>query len=322
MFWNIFKLGSSKLKNKMNQAVIANNGLGNTALDYIVKVATGNAVWNNATTTTPVDVLVVVELVSGGATKGNPGTGSCLRSLNAIKAAMNGTTTAAYRYDYVPPLVTGYHETVGVLYNNKSLTYVSNAAMRNAANNFLLPRTPFAAAFTVIGTNPLRALNVVGIHGPTSNPTTLDYKDAVAFTNQLSQIAQLNQAALNPKQDTCIGGDFNCDPLNTYKSGNGAKAPKVTAFADLTGSYNYSITLANNTLTSIRDAMDNNQVPPANYLSQPYDNIVFRLPSQIANPPVRRVNLIGNAAVFGASPVAAFNAARSISDHLPLTIEF
>ncbi len=322
MFWNIFKLGSSKLKNKMNQAVIANNGLGNTALDYIVKVATGNAVWVNATTTTPVDVLVIVELISGGATKGAPGTGSCLRSLNAIKAALNGTTTAAYRYAYVPPLVTGFHETVGVLYNNKSLTYVNSAAMRNTSNAFLLPRTPLWAQFNVIGANPARVLNIVGIHGPTSVPASLDYKDSVSYTNQLGLVGQLNQAALNPKQDTCIGGDFNCDPLNSYKSGNGSKGAKITAFTDLTGSYGYVITLANGTLTSIRDAMDNTKTPPANYLSEPYDNIVFRLPSQMVNPPVNRVNLIGQAPVFATNAVASFNAARSISDHLPLTIAF
>ena len=322
MFWNIFKLGSTKLKNKMNQAVIGAGGMGNNALDYIVKVATGNLVWTNATSSTPVDVLVIVELISGGTAKGANGTGSCLRSLNAIKAGLNGTAPATHRYDYATPLVIGHHETVGVLYNNKSLTFVSSAAMRDTGNAFLLPRTPFWANFSVIGAIPARVLNIVGIHGPTSLPAVPDYKDAVAFTNDLSNVGQLNQSGLNPKQDTCIGGDFNCDPLNSYRKGNGSKTAKVTAFSDLTTGNGYSITLANGTLTSIRDAMVNTNPPPSNYLSQPYDNIVFQLPSQVAKPPVNRVDLIGQSPAFAGNAVAAFNAARSISDHLPMTIEF
>src|SRR5262249_36252213 len=242
--------------------------------------------------------------------------------LNALKGAFNNATNgqkANYRYDFVEPLLIGYRETIGVIYNTKALNYVSAAAMRTTANRFLLPRTAFHASFTVKNTNPLRPLNIVGIHGPTSNPRTEDYREAVEFTNDLAEIGQINQAAVNPKQDTCIGGDFNCDPLNSYALGNGTKKKKIAAFDVLDATYQYKITLPNGTLTSLKDAVVNGE-----YLSQPYDNIVFRLPSQTKKPPVKRVNLIGNA--LAPLPtnnlVALFNAARLVSDHLPVTVEF
>jgi hypothetical protein len=319
MFWNIFKLGSSKLGNRMNAGIIAANGLGNNIQDYIVKVATGNAVWNAATTTTPVDVLVIIELVSGGNKKDSNGFGACIRVLKALKASMNAVVAlnANYNYDYAAPKLIGNKECVGVIYNTVKLTSVSNAAMRNTANNFLLPRTAFWARFTQVGTLPLRPMNIVGIHGPTSNPVSADYKDAVTFTNDLYSVAQLNQGAINPKEDTCIGGDYNCDPLNTYAKKVNSKSTKISAFADLTNLANYKITLPNGTLTSLR-----NSINGGIYLSQPYDNIVFQLPAQFPAPPVRRVDLVGNAPIFGTNPTAVFNAARAVSDHLPLTIAY
>ena len=319
MFWNIFKLGSSKLGNKLNAGIIAANGLGNNIQDYIVKVATGNAVWNAATTATPVDVFVIIELVSGGSKKDSAGFGACIRVLKALKASMNAVvaTNVNYNYDYAAPKLIGPREVVGVIYNTVKLTAVSTASMRNTANNFLLPRTAFWARFTQVGTLPLRPMNIVGIHGPTSLPLQSDYKDAVTFTNDLYSVAQLNQSAIAPKEDTCIGGDYNCDPLNSYSKKVNSKSKKISAFADLTGLANYKITLPNGTLTSLRDTINGGI-----YLSQPYDNIVFQLPAQFPDPPVRRVDLVGNAPIFGTNPTAVFNAARAVSDHLPLTIAY
>ena len=318
MFWNIFKVGSGKLKRKLG-AVVASNGLGNNIQDYVVKVALGDAVWSKATSTTPVDVFVIIEVVSGGYQKDTAGYGSCLRVLQALKAAMNvAVGNTAYVYDYVPPKVIGTKECVGVIYNTKALTYVSGQAVRNTAGNFILPRTAFWAKFTRSG----KPLNIVGIHGPTSNPTSGDYKDAVTFTNNLGQVAQFNQSALTPKQDTCIGGDYNCDPLNSYSKKVNTKTQKITAFADLTTAYNYKITLPNGTLSSVRQGIDSSKTPPADYLSQPYDNIVFRLPSQTTDPPVKLVDLIGKSTIYTTNLVACFNAARVVSDHLPLTISF
>jgi len=318
MFWNIFKLGSSKLGNKMNAGIIAANGLGNNIQDYMVKVATGNAVWNAATSATPVDVFVIIELVSGGNKKDSNGFGACIRVLKALKASMNAVTApnVNYSYDYAAPKLIGNKECVGVIYNIRKLTAVSTSSVRNTANNFLLPRTAFWARFTQVGTLPLRPMNIVGIHGPTSMPG-VDYTDAITFTNALNTVAQLNQSAINPKEDTCIGGDYNVDPLNSYVKQANTKKTKIFAFNDLTAQANYKITLPNGTQTSLR-----NSITGGIYLSQPYDNIVFQLPLQIPAPTVRRVDVVGNAPIFGANQVAVFNAARAVSDHLPLTIAY
>ena len=324
VYWNIFKLGSTTLKMKLNQGIIANGGLGNNKLDYIVKVVSGDAVWSGATSQVPADVIVILELISGGTAKGAPGTGSCLRVLNAMKAALNSAAPKTHRYDFVQPRLIGNKETVGVLYNNQALTYVNSESMRDGSNKFLPTRTAFWASFTVKSTS--RPLNIIGVHGPTSDPKTGDYQEAVAYTNRLADIAQINQAALQPKQDTFIGGDFNCDPTNSYSVRKGQKKLQVGAFSVLQTSCKYSITLPNNTRTSLRNAIDNNQPAPNNYLSQPYDNIVFLLPSRGAGPPpeVKCVDLVGKAPnnLATTNLVAVFNAAWTVSDHLPVVIEF
>ncbi|MBV9762789.1 MAG: hypothetical protein JO340_19680 [Acidobacteriaceae bacterium] len=314
MFWNIFKVGSGKLKKNLS-ATISNGGMGNNIQDYIVKVATGNAIWQNATTTTPVDVLVIIELVSGGTQKDMLGYGSCLRVLSALQASMNAAVNAVnYKYKYVAPRVIGTRESVGVLYNKRTLTYVSSQSVRNTANEFIRPRTAFLTVFD----NGGAPLNIVGIHGPTSTPQ--NYRASVVFTQQIADVASINQVAVNPAEDLCVGGDFNCDPTSGYLAYQNGQQKTLYAFSKLKQLYNYQITLANGTLTSLRNRVDNTQPPPANYLSQPYDNIVFQLPSLMHNPPVRRVNVIGDAPLYATNQVAVFNAARAVSDHLPMTI--
>jgi endonuclease/exonuclease/phosphatase family metal-dependent hydrolase len=321
MFWNLRNLGTRKLNNSLGNVAIANAGMGNTILDYIVRINTGNAVWAHATSQVPVDVFVIIELKSGGVAKGAAGTGACLQVLPSIQAAMNAAAPlATHQYAWVAPQVVGYHEVVGILYNTHVFNGVANSgALRNNAGNFLNPRTAFWAELTVTASNT--PLHIVGIHGPTSKPQTGDYKNACVFTNDLGTVARVNQAANNPKQRLCVGGDFNVDPLQGYKNGNGQKARKISAFNSLQTTYNYSITLPNGTLTSVRDRLANNLPPPANYLSQPYDNIVFMLPG-IAPPVVRRVDIIGNAPTYVNRQAATFNAASRASDHLPMTIEW
>lgn len=229
------------------------------------------------------------------------------------------SANAAYVYDYVPPKVIGPRETVGVIYNTVSLTYVSAAAMRDTANTFLLPRTAMWARFNRVGTNPVRPLNLIGIHGPTSSPPS-DYRNAVAFTNALNDVAQINQTAINPKEDTCLGGDFNCDPKNYYKVGSQSKQRQIFGFADLKPPY--AITLANGTKTSLLKSFNAGGVGGDKYLSQPYDNILTVLPTLVNAPPVLVVDLVGNAPTYGTSPAATFNAARIVSDHLPMSVSF
>jgi hypothetical protein len=325
MFWNIFKLGSGKLKKAMSQVPIAANGMGNTVEDYITKIALGDAVWSAAGSATPVDALVIIELVSGGGSKGQPGTGSCLRTLNALKGAMNTAATAKKlspmpTYDFVSPNITGRRETVGILYNTKALTLSGSAvAMRDTSSNFLSDRTPLWAKFNLVSGNTV--LNLIGIHGPTSQPSASDYTKAVAFTNRLGDVAQIAQSGFKPVQATLIGGDYNCDGKNTYNSGNGNKRVLRTAFNVLTTTCKYSVPLASGTKTSLLRNADQSTTPPG-YLSQPYDNIVCILPGQTTMPPVKVVDLCAGAPIWTTNGVAVFNAARKTSDHLPVTIEW
>jgi hypothetical protein len=320
MFWNIQKLGDTKLSQRLPQAITGVNQMGNNKLDYIVKVATGANVWQNATTAVPVDVFVIVELVSGGKGKGGAGTGACTRALPRIRAAMNlAVNQQNYLYASVAPLIVGFHEVVGVIYNTRTLTNPQSSVSRNTQNQFLNPRSPFRVQFDQV--NAVPKLNIFGIHGPTSQPTSENYKDAIVYTNAMSSIAAISQTNVVPRVPTFIGGDFNVDPKNTYGSGNGSKKTKVPAFQTLDNA-NYKITLPNGTLTSLRNRIDNNQVPPKNYLSQPYDNIVFTLPAGQLAPNVLAADLIGQAPTYAGHEVATFNGARGVSDHLPLTIQW
>ena len=303
-------------------ALICSGAMGNNIQDYIVKVATGQPVWRWATTPMPVDVLVIIELISGGK-QGAPGSGSCLRVLASLTPSMNAAVQHAnyknYLYKYVPSEVIGTKEVVGVLYNTKTLQLLSSGLARYSTSKFIQKRTAFLARFNKRG-NPL---NIAGIHGPTSTPPR-NYTKSVVFTNQLAGVAQINQSAVNPKEDLCVGGDFNCDPKNAYSGIVNGTRQSIAAFSELTSKYQYKITLPNGTLTSLRKKLDTNQTPPANYLSQPYDNIVFQLPSQNLNPlpTVRCVDLIGNSLRYATNSGVVFNASRKVSDHLPVTIDW
>lgn len=320
MFWNLLNLGNTKLNKALSQGVIGANGMGNNILDYIVGISTGQAVWQGATSTVPADVFVIVELKSGGTMKGNAGNGACLQVLPRVVQAMNALVNPQhYVYASVPPLVIGRHEVVGVVYNTLALNAPQGSVVRNVQNNFLGPRTPFLVQFNQIATNT--PLNIVGIHGPTSNPTSGDFRNAVVYTNQLAACPAIRQQGNIPKHATYIGGDFNVDPLNSYALGNNNKKKKIPAFSDLKVG-NYVITLANGTLTSLRMGLNNNYPAPENYLSQPYDNIPFLKPNLNPLPPVSRVDIIGDAPTYQNHQQATFNAARKVSDHLPITIEW
>lgn len=324
MFWNLLNIGNTKLSKALKVGVIGANGMGNNILDYVTRISAGEQVWQNATSNVPADIFVIIELKSGGKQKGGNGNGTCLLVLPRVVAAMNALTQArnlqaTYVYASVPTLIVGSHEVVGVVYNTKVFNNPQSDVLRTVQNTFLGPRAPFWVTFNVIANNT--PLNIVGIHGPTSQPASENYKNAVSFTNGLATITNIRQEN-NPRQRTYIGGDFNVDPANSYVSGNGVKKKKIFAFADLTASYAYNITLPNGTLTSVRRTINNNVNPPGNYLSQPYDNIVFLMPGANPLPVVQRVNTIGNAPTYQAHQVATFNAAKTVSDHLPMTIEW
>src|SRR6185295_12924100 len=105
----------------------------------------------------------------------------------------------------------------------------------------------------------------------TSQPQQREYREAVEFSNALGTVAAINQAAVNPKYDLCVGGDFNCCPDNFYvHSPNTKNERKVYALSTLRTDYEYGTSLPTPTYTSLVDNMANRQ-----YLSQPYDNILF-----------------------------------------------
>jgi hypothetical protein len=314
IFWNIKFFGSGKLDEETNSTAVV-GGLGNTYADYIVKVVAGDEVWKNATSEVPADIFVIVELKSGGDAKGSPGNGACDRVLGELVPAMNEALPMR-EYKAVDPLVVGWNEVVGVIYDASGLTYVSSEAMRDTAGNYLADRTPFRAEFTVKATK--RKLNVVGIHGPTSQPAQREYRRAVEFTNFLGNVAAINQAGVEPKYDLCIGGDFNCCPNDFYvHSPNTRNERRVYAFDTLKDDYGYATSLFTPTKTSLKNNIVNHT-----YLNEPYDNIIFKMPSQVKEPPVAVIDLVGDAPTWATAEVGTFNLARRLSDHLPMCIEY
>jgi hypothetical protein len=312
IFWNIKFFGSTKLEGDTNQTA-KEGGLGNTYQDYIVKVVMGDEKWKKATSEVPADIFIIVELKSGGSAKGNEGYGACDRVLPKLVASMNETEPMR-DYDFVPPLLVGWNEVVGVIYDKNSLILDSSEAMQNASGEYLRSRTPFRAEFTVKATS--KKLNVVGIHGPTSTPPN-EYRTAVEYTNALADVNGINQAGAR-NYDLCVGGDFNCCPNNYYVLSAGTKHERdVYAFEVLSTKYGYKTTLPTPTPTSLKNAISNHE-----YLSQPYDNIIFQMPSQVDAPPVAVIDLIGKAPTWPAAEVGTFNVMRDLSDHLPMSIEY
>ncbi|MEI9995232.1 MAG: hypothetical protein WDM91_11610 [Rhizomicrobium sp.] len=319
VFWNIQKASEGKLKKNLNSAIIGSNGLGNNVADYVVKIVLDDKVWATATGV-PADAFVIIELVSGGSDKGGDATGTCLPALTKLEGALNAAAVAANlnplpTYRHIVPKITGHRETVGILYNAATLTYVSDAVMRDTDNKFLPKRSPLWAKFTVGSTTT--ALNLIGVHGPTSKPSSDIYTAAVSYTNKLADIAQIAQTGFIPKQATLIGGDFNCDGANTYSKSNNGKNAKISAFADLIACA-YTVPLLTGTKTSLLQSADQSTKPPG-YLSQPYDNIVC---GALPGATVKVIDLCQNAPTWSKNAVATFNAARTVSDHLPISVNW
>jgi hypothetical protein len=319
--WNLRNIGQTKLGNPFTAAV-AGKGLGNNVRDYIINLVMGNAVWNNIATGNPADVFVVIELKSGGHNKGNAAFGTAGPTLASILGAMNlvvANTVALqgqYAYAAVPPLIVGYHEAVGIIYNTHRLNFGGAAVLRDVNNRYINPRTPFAALFNIIGT--ATNLTVVGIHAPPpSGGAAVRYRPPINWLNLAATVPSL------PNTWQFVSGDYNCDPTSTYTNGFGAVVG--WAFA------NYGTHIPANTLSSVRQKVANANPAPANYLSDAYDNLLFNF-----NPgvPVHQsvLDLIGNARDFsgGGAPVAMYpgslvallNNYNKVSDHMPTVLEF
>jgi hypothetical protein len=318
--WNLKNIGATKLGNAMNPAV-ALAGYGNTVGDFILNVVMANALWNGVNTAFPVDIFLIIELKCGGHNKSTVAAGTCTPTLTALVNAMNvvaaGLAPALnYHYTAVAPLVVGYHECVGVIYNDQALTHNASVVLRDNNLRYINPRSPFLANFTV-GGGPAQ-LNVVGIHAPPpGGAAAIRFSKPIGFCNRLPQIPTL---MLAPPNQFVIGGDFNCEQANTWTVGGYARHPffNPSVFAppntDLVG---YATNLPAGTLTSVRNKVDNSQVGPARYLNGAYDNILY----QTGAPPIGEyaIDLIGNL-VAGVGLVAKLNNYLRVSDHMPVAV--
>jgi len=332
--WNLKNIGQGKLSNTFSAQIQA-AGLGNNVLEYIVNVVMAEPAWQ-AYVAAPADLFLVIELKSGGRAKGGAVSGTALPTLSDIVSAMNTVATnrkitGTYLYANVAPLVIGYHECVGIIYNSRTLTYVANSAavLRTSANQYISPRTPFYAAFTTAAN---KRLAIVGIHAPPpSGKGAAMFRLPVIFTGDLADAPTVNQAAMGYAQEAlCVGGDFNCDQGASFSKIVNKKSTQVKAFAQLVGNYGYSTQIPTGTLSSMRSRLGTVSPPtPTNYLSGAYDNIFA---AHLGVAPTQRVlDLIANAMDTSAKPATAlyptrvkalFNAYWTVSDHMPVEMTY
>lgn len=317
--WNLRNIGQTKLGNTFTPT-IAGRGLGNNVLEYMMNVVMGMPVWTNICSPNPADIFVIIELKTGGNAKGGNANGTSIPTLAAVVGAMNTVATlrgqaATHQYNAVVPLITGYHETVGVVYNTRLLTFTAAAVRRDVNNRYINPRTPFSAAFTVTATGA--QVIVTGLHAPPpSGGAALRYRPPINYANSVATVPSL------PLQNQLVMGDYNCNPASTYTNGFG-----VVVGWNWAG---YGTLIPNGTLSSVRLKVANANPAPANYLSDAYDNLLFNF---VAGPPVvtQVLDTIGNArdmttvpptAMYPGNLVALLNNYNRVSDHLPIYMEF
>ncbi|ASU33548.1 exonuclease/endonuclease/phosphatase family protein [Mucilaginibacter xinganensis] len=323
--WNLRNISLNKLGNAFSPTFNA-YGLGNNVLDYMVGLVMGTNRWNAIPnlSTNPADVFVMIELKTGGSQKGRAVSGNCLPALNAVTAALNtlvglrypGNPNPPYQYNYAVPLVIGRNETVGIIFNTVSLALVATNAFRNTTNNnWINPRSPFGAQFRIIANNAV--FQVVGLHAPPpKGGAALKYRPPIDYCRLLPTTAP---AAL---ANTFFMGDFNCNPGSTYTNGGGAA---VSPFTGLAG---FTTQIPNGTLSSVRTKVANAYAPPANYLSDAYDNIIYNDPIPVANVHQLVVDTIGGARNMNVVPIVyanltgVLNAYNKVSDHLPVAMEW
>lgn len=321
--WNLKNVGQTKLAKSFSPGFNA-LGLGNTVLDYVSRVVMGDAAWNAIPnfSTNPADLFVVVELKSGGRQKGMAVSGTCIPTISALTTQLNAIAQAryplSYQYKYVVPAITGYHETVGVIFNTVTLDLdVAQSVRDSTTNRWINPRTPYLAQFTIKSTGS--TFQVVGVHAPPPNGS-----DAVRFRPPIDFCRKLPTIQAAGLANTFLTGDFNCNPADSYTTGMEAQ---VQPFAELPA---YITKIPNGTLSRVRTEVARGEAPPANYLSGAYDNIMFNA-TEPAAVTETVVDLIGNARNMSKSPppnvsetntTLVLNAYNAVSDHLPVVIEW
>jgi hypothetical protein len=332
--WNLKNIGQSKLTNNFSPTFSA-YGLGGNVLSYMTNLVMGSNVWSNVAdlSTNPADVFVVIELKTGGSQKGKAVSATCTNTLTQIRNAMNTASNVrygnlnTYNYAYAIPTITGYHETVGVIYNTRSLTLNNFNVFRNNTNNkWINPRTPGGAQLKITATNDI--FQVIGIHAPPpKGKASIKYRPPIQYCNVLQTIGP---AAMT---NTFYMGDFNCNPGSTYEKNSGGMLIDVEPFTDLFAQ-GFKTDIANGDLSSVRTKLAKGQTGQEQYLSDAYDNIIFNAPLHTGNSKevivdmigeARNFNAGGNPKVFGTNPAtsrAVLSMFNKVSDHLPVVIEW
>lgn len=314
--WNLKNIGQGKLGVMFGNAQVR-GAVGNTVLDYIARVVLGLAPWN-ALVGGPADLFVMIEVKTGGSAKNTQVSDTCVQLMTAVVAAVNAARPAAiqatYHYDYITPLISGRHETVGIIYND--VVYddmnVNAEALRDDQNHYINPRTPLLGILTNRDNDT--ALNVIGIHAPPpSGAANRFFQPPINYCRRLPMVTALQQAASMAPETALVMGDFNCDQASAYAGAAG----NVMGFTELTGMYQYQTGLMNNTLTSVRRKIVNGIPAPGNYLSGAYDNIFSYFEMRPMGIAQTALDLIGQAPAALTLQVA-FNAYASVSDHIPV----
>lgn len=329
-------------------------GLGGNILGFITNVISGAAVWSNLWTrdigNSPADVLIITGLASGGQAKGTAASGSADIVLPILGAALTQASGKSYRF--VPPLVTGYRECVGILYNSTTLDYEdkSSGVLKKTVEEeetYLTPRSPFWAKFTEKPSG--KPLNVIGIHAPPpKGKEDTEYQKPIDYCNSLDAIAKVTQKETKgDKERTLVLGNFNCSPVASYKTteGKGEEAETTThlPFTRLFESYDYGTKLPDvppaptppppkvepANLTTLRKSVDTSKTPPASYLDRAHDNILY---SHLGPVTVsgKVLDLIGMARNMNQEDTPLLDPTHSlalaeyakVSDHLPVVLKF
>jgi hypothetical protein len=354
--WNIFRIGSTKLRRELTSFYPA-CGLGNTVLDYMTKFITADAVWNNGVPGVPADIIIIIELISGTQNKGQPATGSALRTQAALVTGFNNAIEARglqaqYVYAGTAQQNISPRESMSIIYNTVVLNNTDARALRDNVGGWLGPRTPFLARFTTVNA-PHTPLNIIGIHAPPK-----DKKNGSADNSYTLQLAYADALATIPVisdhlETVIIAGDYNCSTCSKRKvqvveeGEERARTIRAFGFKDLTD-LGYTTLIPDpmfqfeppeEIYSSVRERVDNEYLPPYNYLSEAYDTALYNLTPDVTNPVQAVNNLIGTArntigpiqrgvteiplgALYPGEVNTLLDQYNKVSDHFPITMLF
>lgn len=312
--WNVRNLSTRKM-NLSFSTTFKEYGLGDRIRDYVLNVVMAQDCWSNIQSSDPVDFFVMIEMICGGRKNSNA-TGKINTNLNHIAACMNSMVmeNPDYNYTWAQPLVIGGRETVGLIYNSNSYTFIEAELLRNSYDNLITPRAPIRYRFHHVD-NPKDIINIIGIHPPPASggDSPNRYEKPIKYLRNVAGSELLEDPA------TYVAGDFNCAPNSTYDLGMGEYGWEFE---------NYGTAIPNGTLSGVRQAPATDYIDNRRYLTYPYDNILTNETLYLRNESV--LDIIGNARNVNEDPpeslvdnhlTALLNNYNKITDHLPVMLE-